>query len=295
MLETLKSFGNDKYARKHIVQTDFRAHFMAASRSGGALAGIDVTPEMAGVMLERNTKNRPCRRQTVAHYARQMSEGKWHYTRVPVIFSIDGVLIDGQHRLRAIIESGATVKMDLAFGAPADSFSFIDVGKGRSASDIFSIHGVKNSSLMAAAVRWVVGYETNTLNAKGGGAYTADELYEFYQNHEGLQDSYHAAWLFSKTRLAPPAMMCALHYLMAKKNRAQADAFFEGVAEGVGLTKGAPALALRNKLILNASSDEKRSPRKMAGLTVRAWAKVREGVPVSTLKFKDDDVFPRIK
>lgn len=73
------------------------------------LSFMQVTPEIAKRWLTRNPRNRVARPATVARYARDMAAGKWHLDGSPIRFDATGTLLDGQHRLAAIIESEATI------------------------------------------------------------------------------------------------------------------------------------------------------------------------------------------
>lgn len=95
---------------------------------------IDVTPAKAQKWLrDANTHNR--RQGDVSSYARDMREGRWQETHEPIAFSDDGVLIDGQHRLAAIVASGATVRMLVVRGTQMETQGVIDCGRSRSLAD----------------------------------------------------------------------------------------------------------------------------------------------------------------
>ena len=73
---------------------------------------IEVTPEMATEWLKGNTKNRPINEEKVAEYAEKMRLGEWRERHsVPIILQSDGRLINGQHRLYAIIRAGVAVRL----------------------------------------------------------------------------------------------------------------------------------------------------------------------------------------
>lgn len=63
-----------------------------------------ITPELAADLLSRNMKNRPVSQQRVRKYMAAMVAGKWLLNGEAIKISIDGRLIDGQHRLKAIIQ-----------------------------------------------------------------------------------------------------------------------------------------------------------------------------------------------
>lgn len=255
-----------------------------------------ITPEMAAVMLTWNDRNRSITQSSVDRYARMMSAGRWHFTGQPIIFSAKR-LIDGQHRLAAIVKAGIAIDALIVFGAPDDSFAFIDVGRVRTAADVFSIHNVKFASIMASAVKWIYEYENGRFSNAAGFTTTLDHeaLFEEYQKHPGLQDSAWVAGEIAKTRLCSPSLMVAVHYVAAKKSRKEADEFFKKVGEGLGFTgKKDPAYKLHRRLIDSARSQEKLGRLQLTALVIKSWNAHRLGRDVGTLKFSPDETFPKV-
>lgn len=254
-----------------------------------------ITPALAAEMLSYNTRNRPLTPSVVDRYAEQMADGKWGYTRVPVIFSDKGRLIDGQHRLSAIVQSGEVVFVDVAFGAPDETFDLIDVGKKRTAGDIFAINGVKDATHVAAATAWVFKYFRGSMHG-GGLDLSIGDLYEFYLSHEGIIDSLSVGRKFGKSRLTTPSLMTAMHYLCARISRSQADAYFETLGDGFGATgKFDPALVVRNKLIEAATVNERLSTSVVAGLTATGWNQMRSKLSGRGLRYNATKPCPRLR
>lgn len=117
-----------------------------------------VTPPMAEKWLEGNTHNRKLYQSVVNRYAADMKAGKWRKTHQGIAFDEDGTLIDGQHRLFAIWESGVTVTLMVTWGLPLDSQMAIDDGLKRSVVDVMKISGTAEgmnqmTSLHAAVAR----------------------------------------------------------------------------------------------------------------------------------------------
>lgn len=111
---------------------------------------IDVTPAMARAWLVGNNKrNRKLRETTSAAYAQDMRNGDWLLNHQGLAFNTAGELIDGQHRLSAVVESGCTVKMLVSHGWPAATtrraklMDTVDRGAARSIADMLGLqHGV---------------------------------------------------------------------------------------------------------------------------------------------------------
>jgi hypothetical protein len=94
---------------------------------------IDVTPIQAANWLESNKFNRKISDVSVSRYARDMTNGHWTLNHQGIAFDDEGVLVDGQHRLMAIVKSGVTVKMMVTWGADRVG---IDELRVRSAADV---------------------------------------------------------------------------------------------------------------------------------------------------------------
>ena len=65
-----------------------------------------ILPPEAESILSRMTGNRKRRKGHVETMAADMREGRWVDTHEPIAMSVDGNLIDGQHRLAAVVLSG---------------------------------------------------------------------------------------------------------------------------------------------------------------------------------------------
>jgi hypothetical protein len=76
---------------------------------------MDVTPEMASKWLrENNENNRGIKTQVVKKYARDLLDGNWRVTHQCIAFDARGMLVDGQHRLSAIVLAGKSMTAYIA-------------------------------------------------------------------------------------------------------------------------------------------------------------------------------------
>ena len=112
-----------------------------------------ITPAKAADMLDANITNRPLAKSTVRAFAEAMERGDWLVTHQGIAFDSDGVLVDGQHRLAAIIEADVPVDMTVFTDVEPDTFDVLDTGKRRTAADVLAIEGEKSTTLLAAMVR----------------------------------------------------------------------------------------------------------------------------------------------
>lgn len=95
-----------------------------------------ITPEMAQQYLKKNlSNNRNLRQNVVLKYARMMRKGEWKLTHEGIAIDTNNKLIDGQHRLAAIVESGCTIEMLVATEVPATTCTVINTGASRDLRD----------------------------------------------------------------------------------------------------------------------------------------------------------------
>lgn len=101
---------------------------------------VNVTPEMARDLLEqRNAAGiERLSKERVRRYEAEIEQGEWELTHQSI--ALDGPdwatsrLIDGQHRLNAIVNTGKAQELYVTFNAPARSFGKIDQNLVRTAA-----------------------------------------------------------------------------------------------------------------------------------------------------------------
>lgn len=121
----------------------------------------NITPEMAFELLTKNTKNyRRIHVPTVKYYAKEMQEGRWEMNGEPIQFAEDGTLLNGQHRLTAIVESGVTVPLLVVTGVKKD-VAIYDDGKTRSPMDVASNLGIQANSRILAVANLMIAADMN--------------------------------------------------------------------------------------------------------------------------------------
>ena len=100
-----------------------------------------ITPEKAAEYLTHNHINRKLRQSFVKDLVNVITEGDWVITHQGIAFDTEGNLLDGQHRLTAVVQANRAVECYVTRGLPTETFSVIDAGLSRTLSD--RIHSPK--------------------------------------------------------------------------------------------------------------------------------------------------------
>lgn len=194
---------------------------------------MEVTPALAKRWLEKNSdQQRPVSWSRVEAFAADMRNGEWKLTHQAIAFDADNTLIDGQHRLQAVVMSGKSVRMVVATNPEADFSDPIDRGTPRSINQILGMSSRRQAAL-------------NTLRMLEQGYYitaplTVAQAVEIQEHHEKSLNALQA----SKLR-GPVLGACAWAYPCAPD---RVRAFVDRVERGEMIQRGDPEFALRNWL-----------------------------------------------
>jgi hypothetical protein len=124
----------------------------------------EVTPQLAENFLSRNPAeaNRKLVFATVVYYAAQMQRADWQKTGQPLIFTTDGILLDGQHRLWAAYLSEKTFTTYIVSDVEPQPllFAYVDNSKARTPADALSTAGMNGQSgIISKILRMIELYE----------------------------------------------------------------------------------------------------------------------------------------
>ncbi len=247
---------------------------------------VRVTPQLAGRWLDNNRDNRFVKPRVVKFYARQMKASKWKVNGECIKFSREGRLTDGQHRLRAIIEAGVTVELEVRVGLPEDTVLTVDTGSVRSATDVMSMRGLTQweAGVLAGAIRLLINHErTGAMWA----VYHADnrEVDDYFSAHQTLYLSLRSIRTSGghRNRLYPFPLAVALHHLFALVGPGDADDFFYRLYGGVAIVSDEPLHWLRQYCETDLDRTARtRQTYDLAIRTVKCWNLTRDGEPVQS-------------
>lgn len=242
---------------------------------------VFITPDMASRWLEKNTRNRKIRATTVNRYARDMTAGDWELTGEAVKFAADGTLLDGQHRLAAVVKSGTTVPMYVIRGLAPSAQRVMDTGDKRSAAGQLQIAGHANTTLLASVARLALGVEAE-LPDPGRLEATHSEIQTFVTENPDIEYACDFARQVARRTDCPPAVVAYTYWRLSKIDTFEAAQFWLAASDKVGLKPGDPAIALTNRFAEARRNRERLTKRIYLSLIYRAWNARRAG---KTMRF----------
>lgn len=244
---------------------------------------VDITPKLASRWLDANLGNRNIRQRTVTAYARDMASGRWQLSGEGVKFSTSDRLIDGQHRLHAVVQAGVTVPMVVVRGLDDEVQTVLDSGSARTAGDALRMRSETHYSALAAAARIVMQFQDGRLDQGGAHKYTHSEIIEWLDRNPEMRLAVEASAGITKLIDMPMSVLSLCVWQLNQIDAQECAKFFSRLAHKTHLEPGDAVLALLNRLTEIARSGRKTDRGTYISVTFRAWNYWRQGKKVTNL------------
>lgn len=249
-------------------------------RSGIELIG----PEEATSFLAANAENRPLRRALISAYARDIKRGEWRLTGEAIKVSSKGRLLDGQHRLMAIVEAETPVEMLVVYGLPEESQLVMDSGARRTAGDALSLQNVQNAHAVAAAIRLLNKYESGS-SFETRPSITYPEIIDYLAKNPDLQGAVNKA-IRTRAIDMPLSALSVSILMLSRLDEEGCRIFFDKLLNRTDLSQGDPILALDTRFKEIRRSGRHAHAGDFLSLVFRAWNYWRRGQRVETLPLR---------
>lgn len=253
-----------------------------------------ISPERAEVYLSSNHSNRRIRPSVVTAYARDMSEGLWKDNGDSIRFDNNGKLIDGQHRLTAIVNSGVPLRTLVVRNLAADSQETIDTGPSRTSSDVFGFAGYKDSTSVALASKLGLNYQNGYIPRAGSRAekFSHTQLLNYAADNPGLINSVEFTKYFRNAGVSRGAAAFA-HYHFGMIDSELADEMFTNIADFKTSGKGDPIHAFCYKMARYKNSKNKTiTPTEELYMLFRVWNALRNNESLTNVRYTSTTAFP---
>lgn len=258
-----------------------------AGPGGVTACFVEVTPDHATLWLHLNERNRNVNPRVVDRYLRDMDAGNWAFNGETIKFAANGKLLDGQHRLTAIVRHGRPILALVVRGLPDASQDVMDTGRKRTGADMFAINQRRHAVTLAAVTRLAVAWQQGKIT-------TADSKVSEYVSNPMLRDAVNddpmlewATALATSLNAEFPAKSSAVGFsawLMGYTDQDATIDFLTAVAEMRTDGTGDPRFTLRRRLNQAKENRERLTAIEESYMIVRSWNAWRNGERLSMLK-----------
>lgn len=250
-----------------------------------------VSVKSAKTYLDTNTHNRRIKLNKVAQLAAAIKRGEWKDNLETIKFGCNGTLIDGQHRLHAIVAAKKGVTLWVGRNLPLDAQETVDTGVPRSAADALTLREHANANALAATAKILIEAESGANFGTFSGGISAPSVQQIISYVEDNDDiaAYvkYAKWFCVSDRslkLPNSLVAAAAIEFSAVSSRADALDFFGQVLAPKSSTS--PAAKLRQRLQRGARSGPTTLPRSVkSALLIKAWNAYIRGESPGQVKF----------
>lgn len=240
---------------------------------------VTITPRDAAQWLKANQHNRPVVRSHVHFLAKELIAGQWQLNGQPIVVSDGENILDGQHRLLAIIESGIEMRTLVIYGISQDAFKTIDTGKVRTSADALALYNPKDHHHkdVASAVRWLQRMEAQFYGNVTKMSNT--DVLEYVARYPSIQNA--AEYVASLPKEGRPlSLACgtALCEFFSRRDADLALVFIRNLYTGENLVATSPEYILRAMLARDATQLRRLPSEIRMKMAVKAWNVRRRNV-----------------
>ena len=259
---------------------------MLGPHSKQPLEKIMLPPEMARQMLERNTINRPLNQPHVNRIARQIRGKLWRYNGDTIKVSTDEDVLDGQHRLWAIIEANMAVETVVVRGISREAFATIDtLSKPRSGADILAINGLeRHLKDVASALTWLLRWQRGCVeNYKDAfNRVENSDIEAAFADHPLIVKAVERA--ITVRRVGNVGIIAFLFYVLSNRNAELAERFIATLFEPEAVSAEDPFFQLRKYFL--SDHHQRKNPVTTIALCIKAANAAHQGKRMRTLQWK---------
>jgi hypothetical protein len=269
---------------------------------------VPVTPEVATTWLRLNKSNRPLRGGTIQRFVRMMNAGLFKQDHPDhIMFDTDGWLINGQHRLHAIVRSQTTQEMRVLRHVPREMAHAIDIGIRRTIED--SVYIAKGDKVDRVGLRLLTRFAGGGwTHTSGNLPYTREDLIALYDRYAEVLSAIGAMFIEhgqGQIRTVVRALV-ARAWVARTQERARIHEFVAVICTGryIHPDDDSAGLLLRDHLLMNsaskASSDYDRHLYRRASYALGKFlvrekiAKLRD-VEGEQYRLPEDEVFDKVR
>lgn len=274
---------------------------------------IKIDADKAKELLAINGVNRPVRDSIVDRYARDMYAGRWGWSNDAIVIcrrdGLSDVLLNGQHRLTAVVRCGVAQDFLVAFTDNPRTIEHLDSGIPRTYVDVLRLRGADNAVQLAGAAKllWRWFYDPQYVPGNDGSVHrqlsisnddldtviasTKGALEKSVQRSKDLRRKY-------PLRALSASVLAVTDYLLSSSDAEDAYLFWSALVDPSHLAARHPIGQLHDQLATDLEIGDRRRKwptRTQVAKVIKTWNLWRTGESPAKLIFKAGDRFPEVQ
>lgn len=236
--------------------------------------------------------NRPLSDQHVSRIARQIKSGKWRFNGDTIKISDSEDVLDGQHRLWAVIEAKKPIDTLIVYGIAKDAFATIDtLRKPRSGADVLALNGAhRYRGIMASALQWLIRWQRGTLIDYRNPKHRVEnaDIEEIFAVHGGIVQAAERA--IKLRRVCNSSLLTFLYYVIVNRNPEIAERMMRTLEYPSGVGMDDPFFCLRSYFV--SDHQKVKQPLVTIALTIKAANAAFRNKSVKNLNWRNQGERP---
>lgn len=295
------------------IDTNARPKKLSKEEQGFIAHGYLITPEAALALIFRSKDlaNRRIGGVSLFKMVEDHKASTWKYPAQPLIVDSNWNIIEGQHRLWAVVFSGKPAKFVVMMltnvrttDQRLETLSVVDLGKPRSTAQQLEIAGVPRSHDIAATARLLCAinivneHKLEALPQTVAQRLSSPVIQKF--SHENMDLLQKVCTTAKIVRYTAASGLSAAYFLCYKANSEKATEFFETFATNAhkDLRTDEPAYSKEQKILARNLKDKKGTISRtgltfgIAAICIKAYNAWRQQKPISLLRWFANEPFP---
>jgi len=261
-----------------------------------------ITPEVAARLLEFNKDNRPIRDSHVRRLARIMEAGRWRLNGRTIIIAKSRDVLDGQHRLWAVVESGVSIYSYVVEGVDSEVFDTIDTAQQTRTFGDTVARGperqLRHRNHIGQALSWLLRWQTGITQYKEATHRVENtDITAMLKDHPNMVRAVERSMKLRS--LITPSLVAFVYYMLSNRNEVLAERLMATLDDPseAGITD--PFFKLRMYLVNAKQQKRGRDPLTVLAVTIKAVNAAHRGDKIKgTLLWRSQgnqaEAFPKL-
>ena len=254
---------------------------------------VTIDVDLAKVLLLVNDENRKIAIRNYNNLVSDIKGGRFVLNGQTIIVSDTGQLNDGQHRCRAVIDTGIPIPSFMVFGVERASRTTVDLNSVRKSHSFIQMEGGSNTFQAAAVSASLLIYKRGIMSNHGNGVNlptTSEVVNNYWRNRSEIDEAIRIVKLKESRELSSINPLAACYIILKRHNPGKVDEFFDMLVYGAGYERTSPVYVTRRRLI-DVTSLRLPVGQKMS-IIFSGWNAWRLGQTPRTIQVRD--TYPRL-